>query len=756
LAVSTSHDLTKGEEATWLLLAEGFDPLNERGAEAVFALANGHFGVRAALEEGNPASNPMIIVAGVYLPTSLPAGQTLLTLRDPSILFVTVGGVNINMSSVRTREHIRELDLRHAIAKRSWSFIDRQGRPWRWQSRRVASAVRADLYLYQLSLTLEDGEEPAEVVLALPNAAALVEGGISDSGRLAATAEGTPDLVKAALSVHGAHADIRNGSIYARLHSGKPLVLDMVGRIAPGDGDGTHWQPPSFNILIKEHERAWNERWEVADIQIEGDDSLQRAVRFAGYHLLSSATVNDGLTSIGPRDLSGIAYHGHVFWDTEIFVLPFLTLTWAEAARSCLLYRYRTLGGARLRARSLGYEGALYAWESTDTGEDRTPEFAILPDGSAARVLNGEQENHISGAVPYAVMHYWRATGDDAFMLQYGAEILFECARFWRSRVSPMDHSYGIRRVIGPDEYHEAVDNNAYTNALARWTLLAAESYLTGLRESDPEAAKALMRRLGIHADEPREWRRVGERICRSSFLEDEVVEQFDGFFGLNPVDVASYLRAGVPLDIAVGHDAVQHLRCVKQADVLMAMRLLPDMWTEASARKNLTYYEPMTAHTSSLSPPVHALIAAWLRDDALCRRYLEQAMNIDLVHSFRGAAGGVRIGSLGALRQAVTYGLAGFKFSAEGIAFDPFLPTPITALSFSVTWRQRRINVHIGAGNTLEVKVNGAPTRVRVNREERIVEPRRPQSFPFDPEVTFWSATGRKGGADDYGDEFG
>lgn len=748
--------MTTVEDAAWLLLSEGFDPLNERGAEAVFALANGHFGVRAALEEGNPASNPMVIVAGVYLPTNLPARQTLLTLRDPSILFVTVSGVNINMSSVRTREHIRELDLRRAILKRSWSFIDRRGRFWRWQSLRAASAVRADLYLYQLSLTLEDGEEPVEVVLALPNAATLVGGRWFEFTELAVTAEGTPGLAKAAISVRGARADITHSSISALLHPGKPLTLDMVGRIAFGDGDGSPWEPPPFSVLIKEHERAWKERWEVADIQIDGDDNLQRAVRFAGYHLLSSATVNDGLTSIGPRDLSGIAYHGHVFWDTEIFVLPFLTFSWAEAARSCLLYRYRTLNGARLRARSFGYEGALYAWESTDTGEDRTPEFAILPDGTGVRVLNGEQENHISAAVPYAVMHYWRATGDDAFMLHYGAEILFECARFWRSRVSPADHSYSIRRVIGPDEYHEAVDNNAYTNAMARWTLLAAESYLTRLRQSDPEAAKALTHRLGIRAEEPREWRRVGERICRSSFIEDEVVEQFDGFFGLNPVDVASYLRAGVPLDIAVGHEAVQHLRCVKQADVLMAMRLLPEMWTEAAARKNLAYYEPITSHTSSLSPPVHALIAAWLRDDVLCRKYLEQAMNIDLVHSFRGAAGGVRIGSLGALRQAVLYGLAGFKFSAEGIAFDPFLPTPITALSFSLMWRQRRVNVHIGAGNTLEVQVNGAPTRVRVNREERLIEPHKPQSFPFDPAVTFWSATDRKGRADDYGDEFG
>ena len=230
---------------------------------------------------------------------------------------------------------------------------------------------------------------------------------------------------------------------------------------------------------MEEHEKAWEDKWSIADAKTGGDDRLQQASRFATYHLLSSASVNDGRASIGPRALSGIAYHGHVFWDTELFILPFLTFAWPEATRSCLLYRYNTIAAAQQRAKSYGYEGTMYPWESTDTGEDRTPDFVSLPDGSAVRVLNGEQENHISAAVPYAVMHYWRASGDDDFMLRYGAEMLIECARFWRSRASPSNHAYAIRKVIGPDEYHEGVNNNAYTNALARWVLLQAESYIS-------------------------------------------------------------------------------------------------------------------------------------------------------------------------------------------------------------------------------------------------------------------------------------
>jgi kojibiose phosphorylase len=736
-----------GEEESWALVAEGFDPLNERGAEAVFAVANGQFGIRAALEEGNPASNPMIIVAGVFVPTSGPAGQTLLTLPDPSTLFVSAETLNFSMSSVRTNSHSRKLDMREATLHRTWSFTDRHGRSWLWRSQRLACASRPELYLYRLVLSLETGEGPQQIVVALPN--------VADKSPLHWPAQEEPPTTepqtwaKTWLFVDGKPALLTKSSIAAEVNINQPLVLDLVSEVIAREQRPNQKNDLSWEKLADEHKRVWRDRWSLANTKIQGDDILQQSLRFASYHLMSSATVNDGLSSIGPRDLSGIAYHGHVFWDTELFILPFLSLLWPEAARSCLLYRYRTLDAARHRAKSFGYRGAMYAWESTDTGEDRTPDFVALPDGSAVRVLNGEQENHVTSAVAYAVIEYWRATGDDDFMRDFGGEILFECARFWHSRVSPSDHLYSIRRVIGPDEYHEGVDNNAYTNGMARWTLLEAESYATKLRESDPEAAESLMKRLHIKPNDPQEWRRVGERIKRSTFLKDELVEQFDGFFSLQPVDVASYLRAGVPLDIAVGHEAVQRMRAVKQADVLMAIRLLPELWTEAAARKNVAYYEPMTAHTSSLSPPIHALIAAWIRDDALCRKYLDQSIGIDMVPPFRGAAGGVRIGSLGALRQTVAFGLAGLKFNAESISFDPFLPSGTDNLEYSFLWQKRRVDIRIGAKSVMEVRIDGAPARVRVNMEERLVEPGHWQSFSYDPAVTFWSAIGRKGDSD-------
>ncbi len=558
------------------------------------------------------------------------------------------------------------------------------------------------LYLYRLALTLEESNEPLQVTITMPNVVAPSGGRLRSQDLALADDAGRVDTD---VFLQGQPASIENMSVTAAARPGEPIVLEMVSRIVPEELPERPKDEAPFQALLEEHQQAWQQRWDIADMKIEGHNRLQQAVRFATYHLLSSATVNEGRSSIGPRDLSGIAYHGHVFWDTELFILPFLSFVWPESARSCLLYRYRTLDAARRRAKSYGYEGAMYAWESTDTGEDRTPDFVSLPDGSTIRVLNGEQENHISGAVPYATVFYWRASGDDDFMLRYGAEMLIECARFWRSRVSPSNHYYSIRNVIGPDEYHESVSDNAYTNAMARWTLLQAESYISALRNSQPEVAEELARRLSIKPDEPSAWRQVGELMRRSTFLKDEVVEQFDGFFSYEPVDVASYLRAGVPLDIAVGHDSVQHMRAVKQADVLMALRLFPEWWTEAAARKNLAYYEPITAHTSSLSPPMHALVAAWLRDDDLCRKYLEQSMSIDLQPPYRGAAGGVRLASQGALRQVIVFGLAGFKFSDVSISFDPFLPTSVDSLEFSHLWQRRRLDVRIRRNNQFEIK---------------------------------------------------
>ena len=224
--------------------------------------------------------------------------------------------------------------------------------------------------------------------------------------------------------------------------------------------------------VLVQHEAAWAERWRLSDLGVVGDDAARQALRFAVYHLNGAANPNDERVSIGARALTGDAYLGHVFWDTETYVLPFYIATWPEAARTLLMYRYHTLPAARAKAVRMGWRGAMYAWESADTGEETTPDNVLNPRGETIRVLCGIQEQHITADIAYAVWQYWEATGDDRFMLDAGAEILLETARFWASRaVLEPDGKRHIREVIGPDEYHELIDDSAYTNVLARWNV---------------------------------------------------------------------------------------------------------------------------------------------------------------------------------------------------------------------------------------------------------------------------------------------
>ena len=270
----------------------------------------------------------------------------------------------------------------------------------------------------------------------------------------------------------------------------------------------------------------------------------QRALRFAIYHLIAAVNPADEHVSIGARGLTGEAYRGHVFWDTEIYMLPFYVFTDPPAARALLMYRYHTLDAARRKARAHGYEGALYAWESADTGDEATPRSVVTPDGRVVTILTGEGEHHISADIAYAVWQYWRVTGDDAFMLAAGAEILVETARFWASRAQvEHDGRAHIRQVIGPDEYHEMVDDNAYTNTMAIFNLERAADTVAILQRERIADWQRLSARLGLTEKEPQTWRALAGELVTGFDPTTKLFEQFAGYFRLEEVDVADAAR---------------------------------------------------------------------------------------------------------------------------------------------------------------------------------------------------------------------
>ena len=463
-------------------------------------------------------------------------------------------------------------------------------------------------------------------------------------------------------------------------------------------------EPP--DRIIARHEAAWAERWRRGGVVIDGAPKLERALRFAVYHLVSAANPDDPRCSIGARALTGEAYRGHVFWDTDIFMLPFFTHAYPEAARALIGYRHVTLPGAQRKAAAFGYRGALYAWESTDTGDETTPTAVLSPFGEIVRIWCGEQEQHISADIAYAVALYARVTGDRAFLRGPGREILIETARFWASRVERgADGLFHIRKVIGPDEYHEGVDDNAFTNWMARFNLRRAALVAAAAPDGlvDPE--------------EPRKWRAIADAMYLGFDEKAGLIEQFRGFHELELVDLASISTPHVPADVVLGRARIAASQIVKQADVVQLVALLWDEIPPAVRRRCFLHYEPRTAHTSSLSPGTHALVAARLGLASTALRYLEQTAEIDLGNTMGNSAGGVHAAALGSLWQAIVLGVGGVRPTpddSEGLSIEPHLIPEIRHLGIPLTWQRRRLHVDIDA-RVIEVTLeDGAPLAIR------------------------------------------
>jgi trehalose/maltose hydrolase-like predicted phosphorylase len=694
-------------DPAWILVEEGFTLAREHELESLFAIGNGYAGSRGSLAEGSALSAPATFLAGVF---DSEAGSVpgLVPTADWTRLSAAIDGHPLRLDQGHNLEHRRVLDMRQGILWREWRHQNAGGEITRLQMLRLASLGDRHLLLQCATLTPENYNGRVFIDAALTSTVTLVTGSgttvamavarrvVDSAGRWM----GSPQQVVGQLSL-----DVRLGETYR---------LDRIVAVHTSRDTGESREKASrrveraiedVNGVIAEHRDAWLARWKASDLRIEGDPAAQRALRFAIYHLSSAANPEDHRVSIGARGLSGTAYKGHVFWDTDIFMLPFFILTYPEAARALVMYRYHTLSGARAKAARLGYRGALYAWESADTGEEITPSFVVAPDGEVVRILTGEQEHHISADVAFGVWKYWEATGDERFLVDAGAEILIETARFWASRAGREDDGrYHIRGIIGPDEYHETVDDNAYTNGLAQWNLEVGEEVTRLFAERWPEQWGALSRRLGLEAEEPRRWLEVARELCTGFDEQTGLFEQFRGYFGLEDIDLAAFEPRTAPMDVLLGRERIQRSKIIKQADVVMLVHLLWERLPPAVRKANFEYYEPRCGHGSSLSPAIHALVAARLGDAALAERYFRQAAEVDLSDNMGNAAGGVHVGALGGLWQAAVFGFAGLRFTDERPEHRPNLPPSWRSLSMRFQWR--------GRWHELTVPESGAESR--------------------------------------------
>ena len=737
----------------WVLSHEGYNILTESALESRFAFGNGFLGMRGArsvsrgptwvswLGFSRWASWPRCYVAGLFdVPNVEPPVPALVPVADWSRIRILLDGTPLLGREGEVRVGTRKLDLRRGLLLSAWTHRTPAGITFEGRELRLLSLAdrAAGLQLLQFSLDHDGVDVRLEASFAMAGLGMEPMRLEQDLG--AWRAEGTGKGV----AMTGAATLRLGGDPLApdrpfplrwtwrwRSVTGQVAELDRLVAVARADTPEADPAPSAgaalarsgalgWRAVLAAHEAAWNARWIASDILIEGDDESQRALRFAVYHLTSATNPEDDRVSIGARALTGDAYLGHVFWDTEIYLLPFYTAVWPEAARALLMYRFHTLPGARAKAAHFGFKGALYAWESADTGIETTPERVVAPDGTLVDILTGQMEHHISADIAYAVWQYWRATGDDDFFLRAGAEILLETARFWASRaVAEEDGRRHIRHVIGPDEYHEDVDDNAFTNVMARWNIARALETMDLLRARWPDRAAALREKLALADDELADWRDAIARIVIGLDPATGVYEQFAGFHTLEPLELAAYADRTVPIDVVIGRELTQRSQVVKQADVVALIALLPEEFPGVMAETNFRHYEPRCAHGSSLSAGMHARVAARLGDTAMALRYLREAAALDLDLD-PNSAGGVRIAALGAVWQAVMLGFAGLDLMGDTLGLDPRLPPQWRSLSFRVCWRGRSVAIRI-AGKTVQATlVEGEAMELRIAAARR------------------------------------
>ena len=713
----------------WALRETSLDLDTLAQTESVFALSNGHLGLRANLDEGEPFGLPGTYLAGCYELRPLPyaeagygypeAGQTVVNVTNGKIVRLLVEDEPFDVRYGELRHHERVLDLRAGVLRREALWCSPTGTLVRVQSTRLVSfaqrAVAAIFYevepiegptavvvqselVANESMPEADGDPRVAAALASPlrseladchdTEALLVHATKSSHLRVGAAMDHLIDGPPGADWSSEAFPDLARVTVTADVAPGRPLqvvkllaygwseerslpaIRDQVAA-ALAEARHTGWEG-----LLDAQRKFLDEYWDRADVEIEGDPALQQAVRFALFHTLQ-ASARGEQRAIAAKGLTGPGYDGHTFWDTESFVLPVLTYTVPAAASDALRWRHRTLGLARQRATLLGLEGAAFPWRTID-GQECS---GYWPAGTAAF--------HVNADIADAVVRYFSASADDAFLSEVGIPLLVETARLWRS----LGHFDAARRfridgVTGPDEYSAVADNNLYTNLMAQQNLHAAADAVA----RDPQAAADL----AVADEEVAGWREA----ARSMFVPyDEALgvhAQAEGFTEHQRWDFEGTDPGQYPLMLHFPYFDLYRKQVVKQADLVLALHLRGDAFTAEEKARDFAYYEAITVRDSSLSSCTQAVMAAEIGHLELAYAYLCESALMDLEDLQHNTRDGVHIASLAGTWIAAVAGFGGMRDHGGTLHFSPRLPSALSRLAFRVGYRRRVLLVEV------------------------------------------------------------
>src|SRR5215475_1113462 len=743
------HDCPADE---WNVIEKGFHPEFLAQFETMLALGNGYLGMRGCPEEGGPNAENGTFINGFYETRPIvygeegygfaKTGQTIVNVTDSKIIKLFVDDEPFWLPAARCLRYDRRLNMKSGTLDREILWETPAGKQVLITSRRLVSFVHRHVAAISYRVTLLNAEAPvviaSEMVANAPSAhaheddprrASVLAGRVlqhrasyakdrrlvlchaTDKSQMILACATDHDLEttcpQAYKAVHtedfGQVAFTIEAQPRCPIHLTKYMVYHTSQTASPEEVCGrAEWtmdrvMSQGFQKLLAAQEQYMEDFWRRSDVRISDirEDwvkrttvEVQQANRFNLFHILQASTRAEN-AGVPAKGLTGQAYEGHYFWDTEIYMLPFLIYTSPRIARNLLTFRYRMLPQARAHARQLGHNGAMFPWR-TINGEEASAYYAA---GTAAY--------HINADIMYALRKYVNATGDEQFLWDCGAEMLVETARLWLDLGFYSDRKGGkfcINGVTGPDEYKTVVNNNAYTNLMARGNLRYAAETVASLRTTKPDVYKALVHKTGLEPSEVEAWTRAAESMYVPYDEQRGIVPQDDSFLDREPWDFRNTPSDRYPLLLFYHPLDIYRKQVIKQADVLLAMFLLGEAFSLEAKQRNFAFYDPLTTGDSSLSSCIEAIIAGQIGDMDKAIRYGRAVLLMDLADVGGNVKDGCHIASMGGTWMMLTYGLGGMRDYDGTLSFWPRrAPHDNAILRFPLTYRGQVLEVEIG-----------------------------------------------------------
>ena len=744
----------------WKIIEEGWNIENTKASESLFSLGNGAMGQRANFEEDfSGDSFQGSYVGGVYYPDKTRVGwwkngypeyfAKVLNAPNWIGLHLQINGELFDLNkATKIEQFYRELDMETGLYLRRFKALF-NGVNVSIESKRFLSLARPKLGVIEYSITTDRAvtiDLQPYVDAGIKNHDSnwddqfwAIDQKIAEDNRVYIEAHtlktnfSVGTFMEAKLFEAGTLLDSSTTQkieeqkvgqqFIHKLKANTPLTLvKLGGYVSSRNFPKTSLEKEakqlldeatklSFSALFDEQKKAWANIWKSADINIEGDIKAQQAIRFNIFQLNQTYTGEDAGLNIGPKGFTGEKYGGSTYWDTEAYCIPFYMATKNQTvARNLLTYRYNQLDRAIENAEKLGFsKGAALYPMVTMNGEECHNEWEIT-----------FEEIHRNSAIAFAIFNYTRYTGDLSYIPEMGMEVLIGIARFWRQRInfSSAKNKYVILGVTGPNEYENNVNNNWYTNYSARWCMSYAADQLAALRLSSPKEAARIEQKTSFQQEELALWKEASENMYLPQDEKLNVVLQQDGFLDKELVKVADLNPSERPINQHWSWDRILRSPYIKQADVLQGMYFFEEDFDEDTIRRNYAFYEPFTVHESSLSPCVHSIIAAKLKEDEAAYAFYLRTARLDLDDYNAEVEEGLHITSMAGTWMSIVEGFAGMRVKNDSLAFSPRLPKAWDKLSFKINFRDHIYSITMGQ-NTFYCEVDSDAEKTLIIAEK-------------------------------------